>query len=226
MQINNWLSILDPILDAPGGILYSSYDTLVRGDFYLMGVNPGGSGGTSIKEDLFNLPQKTSNEYLDECWENKGGRYKKGDAPLQRRIKWLFGQLGCDIRKICASNLIFVKSEKVSDINFFELADMCWPVHEQIIEIVKPKTIIVFGNSGTSPYAYIKRKVSNLREQKPIKSGHGSWKCKSLIADFDHRQTYVAGLPHMSRYSPINRAHVIKWLNLCSKYDLALTAGS
>jgi len=155
---------------------------------------------------------KKGNEYLDEWWENNARRYCKGKAPLQRRITWLFEQLGYGIRKICASNLIFIKSEKVTDISFFDLADICWPIHQEILEIVKPKIIITFGNSEASPYAYMKRKMPNVKEQKPIKSGHGCWKCKSFVADFDHRQIFVAGLPHMSRYSPIDRDHVIKWL--------------
>jgi len=212
IKMKDWLTILNPILDLQGGILYSSYDTLSKGDFYLLGVNPGGSGGITIREDISKLPMKQKNDYLDDYWENKAARYGKGKAPLQRRIRWLFEQLGYDVRKICASNLIFVESVKVSDIPFFVLADTCWPIHQQIIEIVEPKIIITFGNSGTSPYAYLKRKMVNVKENKPIKSGHGNWMCKSFIADFNYRQICVAGLPHMSRYSPIGRDHVIKWL--------------
>ncbi|CAG0943276.1 hypothetical protein BROC_02217 [Candidatus Brocadiaceae bacterium] len=198
-------SELSQFLSKPGRILYSSYETLKPGSVYLLGLNPGGIAGNPIKTSIDSFLSNKNNAYLDECWENGNGFWKEGEAPLQKRVRWLLEQLDLNPREVCASNLIFFQSREAKDIDY-SLADICWPVHQAIIEIVKPNVIIAFGNSGFSPYGYLHSKLGG--DQEFQSAGHGDWN-KSVINKND---VFVAGLPHLSRYSPIGKNNVSDWL--------------
>lgn len=207
---------LDGLCDEVGSILYSSHETLKLGSIYLMGFNPGGTDGSPLEDSIEDIHTNENNSYLDECWKN--GKAEKGKAPLQHRIQWILSELGLNTREVCASNLIFVKSRNAEGIDF-ELAKKCWPVHGAILNIVRPKLILTFGNSSVSPYGYIRKRFPCLNEMS-IPSGHGDWQVKGFDTVIDGRKTYVAGLPHLSRYSPIykledtsdDKYNIIQWL--------------
>jgi len=201
---------LSEVLSESGSILYSSHETLKSGDVYLLGFNPGGAGGNPVEQSISSMLTNTSNSYLDESWENHNGVWANGEAPLQKRIKWVTESLGLNTRDVCASNLIFLQSRGASDISF-SLAKKCWPVHEAILSIVKPKLIIAFGNSEVSPYGYLHAMLGGDEEYFP--SGHGNWSLKGFSCEINGRSVYVAGLPHLSRYSPIGKKEVIEWLS-------------
>lgn len=198
---------LKPILHRSGRILYSEGRTLQRGPMYLLGLNPGGDPtthndtvGSSLKEML----QRTENAYLDESWRNCA----VGRSPLQLRVQWLLGELGFQTRNICASNLIFTRSVSATGSGYPEVAELCWPVHEQIIAVVQPKFIIAFGNSGKSPYQFLRQKLSATDEQR-FPSGHGTWECTTFVCP---RGIRVFGLPHLSRYAVSNNPHIAAWV--------------
>lgn len=201
---------LAQVLGRTGTILYSAAETLSPGDIYILGLNPGGDSGLTIAQCLNVLPQKTDNAYLDEKWENRAGKYEIGEAPLQGRINWLVTALGYDVRRVCASNLVFMQSRDANGIDFPKDADLCWPVHEQILKIVRPKLVLAFGNSSVSPYSYLHQLFGGNEETVP--SGHGSWECRGFEAEIAGSKLHVAGLPHLSRYSPIGKESVVKWL--------------
>lgn len=201
---------LSEVLSESGSILYSSHETLKSGGVYLLGFNPGGAGGNPVEQSISSMLTNTSNSYLDESWENHNGVWANGEAPLQMRIKWVIESLGLNTRDVCASNLIFLQSRGASDISF-SLAKKCWPVHEAILSIVKPKLIIAFGNSEVSPYGYLHTMLGGDEEYFP--SGHGNWSLKGFSCEINGRSVYVAGLPHLSRYSPIGKKEVIEWLS-------------
>ena len=197
-------------LNKFGSILYSSHETLKSGDVYLLGFNPGGAGGNSVEQSINSMLTNTDNSYLDECWENRNGVWANGEAPLQKRIQWILESLDLNTRDVCASNLIFLKSRGASDISF-SLAKKCWPVHEAILNIIKPKLIIAFGNSEVSPYGFLHTMLGGDEEYFP--SGHGNWSIKGFRCEINGRFIYVAGFPHLSRYSPIGKKEVIEWLS-------------
>jgi hypothetical protein len=91
------------------------------------------------------------------------------------------------------------------------LAKRCWPIHETIIKIVQPKLVIVFGNSDVSPYGYLHAMIGGKEEYVP--SGHGNWNAKGFQSRINGKAVYVAGLPHLSRYSPIGKSQVVEWLS-------------
>lgn len=201
---------LSAVLNEAGSILYSSPDTLTQSDIYIVGFNPGGTGGPTIAQHLKNLPQKSENAYIDESWSNQTTIYLQGKAPLQKRLQWLASDLGYDLSRICASNLIFIKSRNAQGVRFPDDADLCWPVHRNIISSIRPKLLLTFGNSNISPYGYLLNRLKGKEES--ISSGHGNWKCRGFATTVDQQNLYVAGLPHLSRYCPIGKAEVVEWL--------------
>jgi hypothetical protein len=65
------------ILNQSGKLLYSSVSTLKKGNFYILGLNPGGNPkeiSETILENLDNLRQNKKgayqNAYIDEKWSN------------------------------------------------------------------------------------------------------------------------------------------------------------
>ena len=213
--VENARATLAPVLARAGGILYSAAKTLGPGKLYIMGLNPGGDPENSthnIGKSLDQLPQRTSNAYIDEAWDNRSRKHEKGQAPLQRRIDFLAQSFGCAIEDVCATNLIFMQTHSARDLEFNRDAERCWPVHEMMLAMVRPKLILAFGNSSISPYGYLRQIYSSTKEEK-IHAGHGSWECKTFATQIAGAQVTAVGFPHLSRYSPMNKPGLMEWLN-------------
>ena len=201
--------VLKDYLELPGSILYSSGETLRQGNVYLLGFNPGGEGGDALSKNMDTMLSSTTNAYTDEEWSNDNGAWKAGQAPLQKRVIWLLESLGLKPKEVCASNLIFIRSKKATDVSY-SVADICWPVHEKIISIVQPELIIAIGNSSISPYGYLLNRFSGDQVISP--SGHGNWNIKGFKTHILGRRVFILGLPHLSRYSPIGKKEVLDWI--------------
>ena len=117
------------VLGKEGWILYSSYTTLVRGEYYFLGINPAGSGEVKPKtvqdsldemvqdylDGLTGLTDKAGkNQFLEIPWN--GSKF----LPLQERFKFLFESALRidDPRTVCASNLVFLSRKKAKDLSF------------------------------------------------------------------------------------------------------------
>jgi hypothetical protein len=210
------------ILPKSGRVLYSFKGTLKKGQFYILGLNPAGDEKGDFKDKTINNDLKEWcdrneewNNLLDESWGNK----EKGEHKIQKRLRWLI-EVGLDygsLRNICASNIVFVRSPNVAELeeDFTKCADKCWPVHKDIIRIVQPKVLLVFGNSGSkSPYGVLLRRAKKILSEKACYSGHGSWDCKSFISEIEGRVRTVIGIPHLSRYDVIGneRRPAVNWI--------------
>lgn len=197
------------ILEKKGELIYSSHETLKKGDIYLLGLNPGGEGFITINNHLEELLEKTTNSYLDESWENRITVWPKGQAPLQKRVDYLLKRLGYKTKEVCATNLIFVTSRSADDINY-GLAGYCWRFHELILKIIQPKIILCFGISDVSSYSFL----WSLYEGKEItiEAGHGKWLCRAFKTKIDGRETTVVGIPHLSYYNIVGKEKVINWI--------------
>jgi len=68
---------LSDLLWEPGGILYSSHETLRPGRVYLLGFNPGGSNGAPLGESVTSMLSYSDNAYIDESWSNGNGNVSK-----------------------------------------------------------------------------------------------------------------------------------------------------
>jgi hypothetical protein len=197
------------ILERNGELIYSSHESLKKGDIYLLGLNPGGVGFITIKDHLDLLLEKTTNSYLDESWKNGISEWRKGQAPLQKRVDYLITSLGYETKEVCASNLIFVTSKSANEINY-GLAGYCWRFHENILDIIKPKIILCFGISDISSYSFLLSLYQGMEQEFP--SGHGGWKCKAFITQIKGRETTIIGIPHLSYYNIIGKEDVIQWI--------------
>ena len=167
--------------------------TLKPGRVFLLGLNPGGSPQRldlpTVGGSLDRLPAGEAKVYLDTCWNG----YALGEAPLQMRVTQLLRQLGEDPASVAASNLILVRSRDASSSRFDTCADLCWRVHEKILEIIRPRLLLVLGNSGGSPYPYPARHFQ-ATEHTVDPSGYGTWTCRSFVVSGRFR---VVGLRHL-----------------------------
>jgi len=197
------------ILERDGEIIYSSHNTLKKGDIYLLGLNPGGEGFTTIKNHLSNILKKETNSYLDESWENKITTWPIGQAPLQKRVDFLLRSMGYKTKEVCSSNLIFVTSRNSDEINY-GLAGYCWRFHQYILNIIQPKLILCFGVSSVSSYSFLHDLYSG--KETTIDSGHGNWKCKAFTTIVEGKRTTVVGIPHLSYYNIVGKTEVIQWI--------------
>jgi hypothetical protein len=145
------------LADRPGRLLYSGVGTLCPGQLYMMGDNPGcdpEAEGDSPREHLEALLNKPSdwNEYVSGLWKPRGLAYSPGEAGMQKRVRGLLACLGLPVETVCASNLIFVRSQVVDGLGNREeqtlLAQQCWPVHEYMLELVRPKAILSIGKGA------------------------------------------------------------------------------
>ncbi|MFL5739898.1 MAG: hypothetical protein ACJ75B_06745 [Flavisolibacter sp.] len=196
-----------------GSFLYSSINTLKKGDYYLLGINPGGSGGQTLKSSLDNLPKKLSNDYDDDWSETK--KYTPGGAPLQNRLRSLFADVNVSLENVCATNLVFIKSKNQKGIAIWELAEKCWPVHRLFLNIVEPKYIITFGKIT---FQFISKK-NQLQQLTTIPSGHGNWKVQiAYKPDFPT----LIGFPHFSRYKALK--NILQIVQRCVLEELHLTS--
>ena len=188
---------LESILDESGTILYSSCETLKPGKYYFLGLNPGGSeeGTPTIRQCLCDLEvgEPKGNAYLDQDWSGFR-KFRVGGHPLQRNYQHLFGELGEELRSVCASNLIFRRSAGEDGAGGRKMAGLCWPVHKTILEIVQPAAIITFGRQ---PFSFIREMLAGSPPEY-LESGHGRWKWQVLILSTGEK---LVGLPHFSRYA-------------------------
>jgi hypothetical protein len=176
-----------------GATLYSSFDTIRKGKLYVMGLNPGGSDKLTIEKSLDLIQDSEYNEYTTE-WDRPAGEH-----PLQKNIRAIVEQFGLMTQDVCASNLIFIRSIGQAGAGY-ESRHKYWGIHRLILETVKPKIIIAFGNGPISPYRHLSEMVKNKTEEDSIYSGHGKFKCVSFKGDIENLRLTVIGLPHLSRY--------------------------
>ena len=209
---------LSPILGERGAILYSSFLTLSPGRFYILGLNPGGAPGSgdTIAQCLNGLSRYKGNAYIDEDWSSDSRHYGVGEHPLQRQLRMLMQELGEDLRHVCALNLIFTRSPDQYGADYPERGHLCWPVHQMILNIVRPNVIIAFGNGNISPYAFLALKHQETWGEEPdetkFAAQHGPWQCRSFQTWIESRHILVIGLPHLSRYTIEGKPAVLSWI--------------
>ena len=206
-------------LKKSGGIFYSSHETLCAGDVYLIGLNPGGEGGSvTLDQCLDRNMTQTDNALLDADWGSGIGQH-----PIQKHARWLLEKLGLEPRKVFATNLIFVQSPNQDGVSKAD-ANTCWQVHEAFLSIVRPRLILAFGNNERlSPYSYM-RETYNGKESPPVLAGYSSnsdtdWELKGFKATIAGcENVFVAGLPHLRYYDPCESGKsddnqpVINWI--------------
>lgn len=159
-----------------GAVLYSDLASIRRGDFYLIGINPGGHGGKPIREALCVRPG--NNSYADECWEHSPfscehldpitGRLRP-DArkPMQKRVCNLIETLGVEPRDIPSTNLAFARTSELAKLRANrEWFRRCWPVHQALLQVVRPAWIVMLGYGYA--YEFLRNRGAKVGEQERI----------------------------------------------------------
>lgn len=161
---------------------------------YLLGMNPGGSPDTQNDETLEqNIRlvrglERPWSAYLDEDWHGK--------APVMRAsVPHLANSLGLDLRRVPASNVIFLRSETVARLctRPGSIADSCWPFHAAAIALLQPKVIVCMGFSDTG-----KQVRDRLGGMRPIRLVHAT--VDQVRAYRNGDGLVVAEVRHPSRY--------------------------
>lgn len=203
--------IPDDLQHCSGSVFYSGRSAFSgQRDLYILGLNPGGNPseqssdtiGAHTQMVLSNKPDRWS-EYSCESWKNK----KPGQGGIQTQIIHLIKQLGYDTLDIPASNAVFVRSVDQDDLSqnwsVNDLAEHCWPFHQEVISQVNPLLIVAMGG-----------KVKNILQQrlrlhpKPIKEvKQGS---SFLVRIFENdRACKLAVVRHPA-------ARAAKWTSACA----------
>jgi len=168
-----------------GGVFYSGRSTLKQGDFYLMGLNPGGNPDkihVSINESLKQWKgEKDPNwsAYIDENWvsDEEDDKDKKGNARHQVRVRDFCERLlRKDVRTIFSANALFVRTSKEAHLrnkrpeDYRLLHDDSWKVHQRVLSIVRPKIVVCLGNGPNSSFAKLREWLNVLPQD--VKDPH------------------------------------------------------
>lgn len=198
----------EEIGEMPGGVWQSGFSTLRPADIYILGYNPGGSGGPeTVEHSIKNLPGQGDNEYIVGEW----GSYAAGEHPFQRRLRFLIEALGYDLQNLPGSNLIFPQSPTSQQMNH-KYAALCWPLHEVYLEIIQPKMILTIGNGESkSAFAYLKSRYG-AKQVERVASKVSGWGCKRFSAQINGKSVTVVGVPHVSRFDPARYSDLFDWI--------------
>lgn len=150
------LGTIAPMLAAiahfPGRLLFSGMDTIRPGDLYIMGMNPGGAFtpnpplGETIGFTLVEARDKWS--YLEDSPETLAAEV------LQERVKGVLQGLGRAPNTTLITNAVFVRAGdkdafKADSLDFWKLWwNPCWPIHQVLLGVVRPKLVVCFGNEA------------------------------------------------------------------------------
>jgi hypothetical protein len=125
---------------------------------------------------------------------------------LQQQLQSLFPLLNANLRETCTSNLVFVSTSTAAGVSDAQAQAACWRVHQEIIRIVQPTLMLVFGIRNPSPYDFITKNYlspsgKRLRTESREPIGHGDYCAEAMTAQIDGRSHLVIGLPHPGRFS-------------------------
>jgi len=151
------------LLSRSGKVFYAGRSAFSEtSPLYLLGVNPGGSPGEAPTETveshtaavLHSLPSNWS-AYRDEVWRG----YPPGTYGMAPRVLHLCRQLSIDPGLLPSSNLVFARSRREADIkdDLHNLADLCWPFHDAVIQAVRPVAILCLGGTAGK---YVRNKLN------------------------------------------------------------------
>lgn len=195
------------LLAVSGKVFYSGRDAFDKpAAVYVLGANPGGDPVKDSEETISEHTNRVANEkpanwseYRDESWEGR----EAGTYRMQPRVLHMFEALELDPRQVPASNLVFQRSRRESSLpRFKDLAQMCWPFHQYILDTLTPKVIVCLGKSAG---AYVRDKVS-AHKQISVFTEHNRrrWQSASFASP---RRTIVVVVTHPS---------VADWRNLAT----------
>ena len=205
------------MLEQVGDVFLSSWDTIKKGDVYVLGFNPGGKPiGRRIKESLA-LTAKDAKEHGLSYYESEWDGRNPGAHPHQLRVKKYLNCLRLTPKAVPISNVLFLKDRTVRETgNKVSYLDACWPVHEDALKIIQPKIMLCLGNGEhpkASAYAYIRQRINTHRHtagEAPVRECQKhtvKWfESSTLYGSKPHSPILVIGVRHPSRFEPSDEA--------------------
>lgn len=193
--------------EKSGAVFYSGKNAFCGNkDLYILGLNPGGSEILQKTETIawhtkkvLGIDNDNWSEYKDEIWKGT----KPGVFGLQPRILHLLNQLSISPYEVPASNVCFVRSTGEKNISKFlnEYAELCWPVHQRIIDDLEVKVVLCFGQTA----ANIVRKKLGANDQidEFIETNKRNWKTRVFK---NQKGQFVISATHPSRADWTNPA--------------------
>lgn len=204
-------TLLEEIAGCSGAVLYSGADTLVPGNLYVLGLNPGGNAdgpkavtstiGQSLRAGLSDW-----NSYADEAFVPSGPNL------LQKRIRTVFEALGADPRRTLTTNALFERTVGANGLtgpHWQQWWKHCWPVHQLFLSVVRPRVIVCLGN-GPDPSSYELLRLTRESKGRPLpwnwqplpdetsESGKLRQDVSFDLGEFGYHECMVLGLPHPS----------------------------
>jgi hypothetical protein len=200
---------------------YSDVNTFVNGvPTALVGLNPAGDRYShqlnkedSAEERTWSGDKPFHNAYLDERWGTRSkGVWEPGCAQLQVAVQQvyasIFGDTWCEqLRETACFNLIPVSSRNTRDPTLKSIRDegVAWGI--ELLNYLKPKLIILNGNSKTNPgnvlqsawvelcdnFAFVSQPQSTHLEPRRYSIKH------AVLGSGPLKDTRVIALPHLSR---------------------------
>jgi hypothetical protein len=144
--------IPDSLKDQSGSVFYSGRTAFSAPSLvYVLGLNPGGSPCLQAQETVswhtskvFKLEKPNWSAYRDESWCGR----PPGTHGMQPRVLQLFQKLNRDPGRVPSSNVVFLRSARESGIKgkFRDLARLCWPFHQNVIDQLGVRVVVCFGN--------------------------------------------------------------------------------
>jgi hypothetical protein len=194
------------MLNLPGAVLYSGEETLQPGPVYILGLNPGGSEGATLRDSL-DGSRRGHNAYLDESWAPGGNPQPCGKSTLQRRVQNLCKLMGLEPRSVPISNLAFTRSTRIeTHHDFGGAAKASLPVHEIFIKAIDPQFLLTFGSLKNF------LSVVSVDSIESRHADHGSWKAHRGFVKLADRRIGFGNIPHMSVWASDKREHVLQWV--------------
>jgi len=204
-------------LDQSGGVLYSSFYTVKPGKFIIIGLNPGGDPKkipNTLKEDIEDTFKKSKenpkwNAFFDEEWIPGEPGCDRLQVNLRYFIRLFLGDRE-ELRNICATNLIFLRSKGEENISEPQKrAEIFWErVHKWLFQQVRPQIIITYSAFS---YSFLKRKSKQkqVKEERIDFSSRIKIKiAKNLSFPFSEKISMIY-VPHLSRYTFIGREDLV-----------------
>lgn len=204
----------DPIFRSRSGAVFYSPARAWKPDarLYVVGLNPGGDpigqAAETIERNVAAFRAGTLVSELEVGWAGR----QPGAHKYQRSVRQLGEVFGLAPEDIPISNMSFVRSRGEKGALFSDM-ELCWPLQEAIIRILRPRLIVCCGRKGTQ---FMLRRlgfdVSGLPPQRLnniVSLQDGEWKGMA-----------VAAFAHPSRFAWYGRnstalENARAWLHAC-----------
>jgi hypothetical protein len=201
------------LLKRSGRSFYSSIDTIKKGRYFILGLNPGGHPEIekdNIEKSFSTIEKKDWNAYY-EVWNGKK------DHRLQKNLIELFKHIDSNLclKNVCSTNLIYERTQ--SEKKYFAvsgnerlLKEVYVKILKEVLGVIQPEVIFTFGER---PFLSLCNHYGIKAETiQKVHSGHGNWMIQLAKGYGDNKKLKIFKFPHLSRYVLYNKPDKLDWI--------------